>query len=1064
MSTYYVSTSGSDSNDGSSESPWLTIGQAIDSAYAGDIVNIASGTYYEQLWTTRSGTSTSPIQFIGATDTYGNPATIVDGSTTVSGTTWIAAPEVHADCYKTTDLTRPQLITLSGNVIPQLSTAVSGTLPGNILYSSGDYAYETDLGGTVNVYDTVGVVYAISDDYATTYIRFGDGKDPTTENISLRHCPNFNPTLYVYDDDYLTFKNLELRGCLYGVNYRWCKGVTLDNIKFPHGDFRVRFLEDTEDCTLKNCSLYSETMPGIKYGAWHSGSAESDTELNLKCFGYRLSKNIVGGGTSSDNGVYYYSNGSNITIENCDFSWLAIGLTGHDCENVIITGSSFLRCSSLGVTIDYGVTATIGGCTFCDCNAPLRFQNMEWATARSASFSNCSVENPKDVGRLIYLHWGPSAPGEGFTNPVASYDNCDFIGGAELVRFGLWSASDRDGGIPGFSFTNCEIKTPTFAYASSTFHSDETQIGTFSNNTVCTINFDRGIPAFIPSASLYFENLPSSSYTYHVAPTGLDSYAGTQTAPFATIDKAKDMSEAGDSIYVFAGEYKELNTFSISGSSESLITFTGQTGSAGENLVTINGSTSDGNELTWLAAPEIHPNCYKAAVAQKPWGWLIDDKWAPIMYSMEEGESSLPGYPDVTNRSVLTSSGEYYYPTLLAEDDVAVYENVAVIIGHTGSNVYMRFGDGSHPNTHKLEYCSYTGTTLYIRGSFLTFSHFNVRGGKNTIFFSSADAHDSIVEYCTASQAERRISIETNAYNNIVRYCESYPDWIGSAPFGAWGDSEELTPWNTEAPFSNTVRHQRAFMYTYFKYLIGENNNKNTSVFINQVGLNNEIHDCYLHDSNEGIYAFNMDSAKIHDNNITNQSSVGIIVAEGSFNTEIYNNTFNDSNVNVRVHRLGHLTHRTVKIYNNTITQYYDLGLNVKFHYNDATKPEEPEYLDPVVEISDNFISGGVSAFHTDWSLAAEYGGYPGFTIVRNTTVNCPKQVYGNTAFHTHGEYFGSYDDNKAYRVPYTHIEGTVPAWLDSNNVVYPVRPSSSGSFDDAKTKAYTRAIRETQK
>ena len=77
--TYYVSPSGSDSNSGSQSAPWLTVGKAAGVAGAGDIVNIAGGTYNQNLTLNNSGSAFSPITFIGS----GNP--VVTGNITING-------------------------------------------------------------------------------------------------------------------------------------------------------------------------------------------------------------------------------------------------------------------------------------------------------------------------------------------------------------------------------------------------------------------------------------------------------------------------------------------------------------------------------------------------------------------------------------------------------------------------------------------------------------------------------------------------------------------------------------------------------------------------------------------------------------------------------------------------------------------------------------------------------------------------------------------------------------------------------------------------------------------
>jgi hypothetical protein len=64
---YYVSPSGSDSNDGSAAHPWRTIQHAATMAQAGMTIHVAAGTYDEHVVSTVSGTATAPITFISDT-------------------------------------------------------------------------------------------------------------------------------------------------------------------------------------------------------------------------------------------------------------------------------------------------------------------------------------------------------------------------------------------------------------------------------------------------------------------------------------------------------------------------------------------------------------------------------------------------------------------------------------------------------------------------------------------------------------------------------------------------------------------------------------------------------------------------------------------------------------------------------------------------------------------------------------------------------------------------------------------------------------------------------------
>ena len=80
--TYYVSTSGSDSNSGTLSSPWRTIQKAANTVSSGDTVLVRGGTYSERVTLTKSGTSSAWITF----KNYQGETPVIDGSgITISG-------------------------------------------------------------------------------------------------------------------------------------------------------------------------------------------------------------------------------------------------------------------------------------------------------------------------------------------------------------------------------------------------------------------------------------------------------------------------------------------------------------------------------------------------------------------------------------------------------------------------------------------------------------------------------------------------------------------------------------------------------------------------------------------------------------------------------------------------------------------------------------------------------------------------------------------------------------------------------------------------------------------
>lgn len=83
LSSYFVSTGGSDDAAGSPAAPFRTIQRAADVANSGDTVFIRGGTYRETVRPTRSGSAAAPIAF----RSYDNETVTVSGADPVAGWT-----------------------------------------------------------------------------------------------------------------------------------------------------------------------------------------------------------------------------------------------------------------------------------------------------------------------------------------------------------------------------------------------------------------------------------------------------------------------------------------------------------------------------------------------------------------------------------------------------------------------------------------------------------------------------------------------------------------------------------------------------------------------------------------------------------------------------------------------------------------------------------------------------------------------------------------------------------------------------------------------------------------
>lgn len=88
--------------------------------------------------------------------------------------------------------------------------------------------------------------------------------------------------------------------------------------------------------------------------------------------------------------------------------------------------------------------------------------------------------------------------------------------------------------------------------------------------------------------------IPSIGTSYYVSQTGSDANLGTETLPFKTIQKAADIVNPGDTVYVKAGTYPEKVFITRSGTSNNYITFRNY----GTDTVVIDPPGSNEDRLT----------------------------------------------------------------------------------------------------------------------------------------------------------------------------------------------------------------------------------------------------------------------------------------------------------------------------------------------------------------------------------------------------------------------------------------------------------------------------------
>jgi Right handed beta helix region len=176
---YYVAKTGSDSNNGSASSPWLTIGHAALEAQAGSTVYVEAGTYSESVLFANSGTSSAPIVF------NGQGVAIVDGTSVACCTTPSFASSNGFLCCNTQGLfmigatSGVSYLTVEGFTIQNYKTSKKADVPAGILIAGSGSGINV-LNNTVkNIQTSAG-----KDGNAYGIGVFGTSSTPLSVNVS----------------------------------------------------------------------------------------------------------------------------------------------------------------------------------------------------------------------------------------------------------------------------------------------------------------------------------------------------------------------------------------------------------------------------------------------------------------------------------------------------------------------------------------------------------------------------------------------------------------------------------------------------------------------------------------------------------------------------------------------------------------------------------------------------------------------------------------------------------------------------------------------------------------
>src|SRR5579859_4548416 len=314
--THYVSTSGNDTNAGTSTAPWRHINYAASQAQAGDTVQVAAGTYNELVTIPNSGNATSGyISFIGA------PGAIVDGTgLSITGQQGLFSLEgTHS--YIIIQGFEIRNLSASGKVNP-VGIDFEGT--GSNIEFVNNHIHNIVIGGsTCNGANGLGVAVYGSGSTATTQISnltfYGNELDHNITGCSENVSFDGNVQYFVEANNYVHDAN----------------NICLDNIGFEG---------------VSSNSTYDQARDGWVFG------------------------NKLNGCTSTSNPVYhnqvgadgYYCDGctrvivERNVISNSDLSEMASEHSGHVSSYVIFRNNIIYNSLYIGLSIG-GYSKSVGG-------------------------------------------------------------------------------------------------------------------------------------------------------------------------------------------------------------------------------------------------------------------------------------------------------------------------------------------------------------------------------------------------------------------------------------------------------------------------------------------------------------------------------------------------------------------------------------------------------------------------------------------------------------------------------------------------------------------------------
>jgi len=335
--TYYVSTTGSDRNNGTLQGPWQHLQKALDTVAPGQTVCLRGGTYYESPTATRSGSATAPITI----QSYAGESAVID-----SGPQEFHAPGNHdwevADPligeFRSTKIfpsgrswayiegiahymnERVALVPYASAAAFRATNSAYVDRSTQFYVGPGTFYDASDRRIHIRMAKTAAMKYA---EERYTKVLSSDIADPREYSIRLSQAQS---TLQIRAS-YLTIRNLTLNQAYFTISIENAHDITLDGLTVWMGYYTIEGSgPDVYNITVENSRIYGDNPYWIFWSDMNTAPFPAvnlgGTSIYMKSgtHDWQIQRNHIRGAgldliapTTNEYNIFVHSN----RIENC---------------------------------------------------------------------------------------------------------------------------------------------------------------------------------------------------------------------------------------------------------------------------------------------------------------------------------------------------------------------------------------------------------------------------------------------------------------------------------------------------------------------------------------------------------------------------------------------------------------------------------------------------------------------------------------------------------------------------------------------------------------------------